>query len=416
MRGRVKTYHANILKKYVVREEEQDKSTTPCPNVIQAAVIECSDSYKSDVVDDEELLDLQYKGSKECYKDVHVNEDLSEEQKGDIAELLKNHAGVFTEVPGKTYLVEHKIPLTDGTPVRSKPYPMPYSCRTALQREVDDMLKMGIIEKAETPYSSPVVMVNKKDGSKRICIDYRKLNKISIFDGEPTAVAEDIFTEISTDRYFSTIDLSKGYWQIPVAHQDISKTGFVTPDGCYVFKRMPFGLINSAATFNRMMRRLLEGLDHVHSYIDDICIHTESWEEHIQVLRQVIDQIRQAGLTIRPSKCNVGFSKVDFLGHNVGKGVKELHPANVEKVLNAQRPVNKRAVRSFLGLTGFYRNYIPNYTTIATPLTDLTKKGPSTEVCVGKSGRTCICNVEEIFSKQASVKTTRYRQRLYPTD
>ena len=373
VKGREKTYHANLLKEYLDREHTPTNAVDT--GVIQAAIIESGESGIGDVVDDEGLLELHYRGGKESYADVCINGELSEDQQMQITSILESFSDVLTEVPGRTNLVEHKIPVTSVVPVRSRPYPIPYTCRESLQNEIDEMLKIGIIERAETPYSSPVVVVNKKDGSKRVCVDYRKLNKVSIFDGEPTAVAEDIFAKVSTDRYFSTIDLSKGYWQIPVASTDISKTGFVTPDGCYVFRRMPFGLMNSAATFNRMMRKLLNGLEHVDNYIDDICIHTKNWEDHITVFIDVMDRIRQAGLTVRPSKCNVGFSKVEFLGHYIGKGEKELHPVNVEKVLQAHRPETKKAVRSFLGLTGYYRSYIPQYATIAAPLSNLTKKG-----------------------------------------
>ena len=374
-RGKVKTYHANLLKKYTQREDVTKGTAGDPVVIIQTAIIDSSDSYDTDVVDDEELLELCYKTGKESYMDIDINESLTAAQKSQMEEMLGGYKDVFTELPGQTNLVQHKIPVTDETPVRSRPYPVPYSFREALQKEVDEMLKMGIVEKAETPYASPVVMVNKKDGMKRICIDYRKLNRVSMFDNEPTAIAEDIFSKVGADRYFSTIDLSKGYWQIPVAPEDVKKTGFITPDGCYVFKRMPFGLMNSAATFNRMMRKLLNGLQHVDNYIDDICVHTDNWVDHIKVLKHVLCRIREAGLTVRPSKCKIGFSNVEFLGHSIGQGEKELHPANVEKVLEAPRPETKKAVRSFLGLTGYYRSYIPNYATIAVPLTELTKKG-----------------------------------------
>ena len=191
---------------------------------------------------------------------------------------------------------------------------------------------MGIIKKAETPYASPVVIVKKADGSSRVCIDYRKLNKVTVFDGEPTANADDIFAKVGKDKYFTTLDMSKGYYQIEMAEEDIQKTGFVTPDGCYVFLRLPFGLVNSAATYNRMMRKLLDGLECVDAYIDDICIHTETWEKHMEVLQQVLEKIKQANLTIRPTKCKVGYSKVDFLGHHIGEGNILLHHGYVEKI------------------------------------------------------------------------------------
>lgn len=169
--------------------------------------------------------------------------------------------------------------------------------------------------------------------------------------------------------------MSKGYYQIGMAEEDIEKTGFVTHEGCYVFLRMPFGLKNSAASYNRMMRLLLHDVEGVDTYIDDICIHTETWEEHIKILDEVLSRIQNANLTVRPSKCKLGFDQVDFLGHQIGNGEIGLQESNVEKIKNAQPPTTKKEVRSFLGLTGNYRNYIPNYASIAVPLTDLTKKG-----------------------------------------
>ena len=242
------------------------------------------------------------------------------------------------------------------------------------------MEKLGIIRKADSPYASPVVIVRKPDGSNRICIDYRKLNKVTVFDGEPTANADDIFAKVGKDKYYSTLDMTKGYYQIKMAEEDIMKTGFVTPDGCYVFQRMPFGLVNSAATYNRMMRKMINDLKCADSYIDDIIVHTETWEEHMDILEEFFKRIKSANLTVRPTKCKFGYTKVDFLGHHVGEGEIGLHENNVEKIKAAKPPQTKKEVRSFLGLTGYYRNYIPNYATIAAPLTDLTKKGSPNKV------------------------------------
>ena len=172
----------------------------------------------------------------------------------------------FTEnKTGITTLVEHRIPLTTTTPVRSRPYAIPYSFRESLKMDVEEMLDIGIIERTDSPYASPLVVVQKRDGTNSVCVDYRKLNKCSLFDPEPTPVAVDIFALLSKAKYLSTLDLSKGYWQIPVAVEDIPKIGFVTPDGIYAFKLMPFGLlINPAATFNRMMRNLLCEMEKSH--------------------------------------------------------------------------------------------------------------------------------------------------------
>ena len=173
----------------------------------------------------------------------------------------------------------------------------------------------------------------------------------------------------------TTIDLAKGYWQIPVAKDDVLKTAFVTHEGSYEFLRMPFGMINSSATFVRAMRKLLQGLDNVEMYIDDIIVHTFDWNMHICVLDCPFRKFREAGMTIRPSKCLIGARKVNFLGHQVGEGVIGLHEENVLKIKTAPQPRTKNEVRSFLGLTGYYRDYIPNYAVIAAPLSDLNRKG-----------------------------------------
>lgn len=380
--GKSKVYHTNMLKKYTKRDE---KATMNVIEVVSAALLEASDSTADDVVDDEELLELNYVKGKETYQDVKIAETLDEQKKQDVLSKIEGYEDIFTEKPGKTSLEEHHITLTSTTPVRTRPYAIPYNCRESLKKDIKEMEKMGIIRKADSPYASPVVIVRKPDGSNRICIDYRKLNRVTVFDGEPTANADDIFAKVGKDKYFSTLDMSKGYYQIKMADEDIMKTGFVTPDGCYIFQRMPFGLVNSAATYNRMMRKMLNGLECVDSYIDDIIVHTETWEEHIKILEELFRRIKEANLTVRPTKCRFGYSKVDFLGHHLGEGEIGLQQNNVEKIKATKPPQTKKEVRSFLGLTGYYRNYIPNYATIAAPLTDLTKKGCPNKVEWGDS-------------------------------
>ena len=173
------------------------------------------------------------------------------------------------------------------------------------------------------------MIVRKPDGSNMICINYRKLNKVTVFDGEPTANADDIFVEVGKDKYYSMLDMTKRYYQTKMAEEDTMKTGFMTPDGCYVFQRMPFSLLNLAATYSRMMRKMLNDLKCADSYIDDIIIHTETWEEHMDILEELFKRIKSTNLTVRPTKCKFGYTKVDFLRHNVGEGEIGLHENNV---------------------------------------------------------------------------------------
>ena len=175
---------------------------------------------------------------------------------------------MFTDMPGDTDVIQHQIRLTDDTPIRCKPYPLLYAMREELRNEVDTMLEMGVVRPSTSPCRplSPIVMVKKKDGSNRVCVDFQKLNKITKVDPEPMTTAEDLFRRLSGNKYLSKIDLTKGYWQIPVAPEDVHKAAFVTPDGQYEFTRIPFGMVNSGATLVRGLRKILEGMPGVGSY------------------------------------------------------------------------------------------------------------------------------------------------------
>ena len=300
-------------------------------------------------------------------------------------DLARQFTNLFTEAPGTTDLVQHHIKLTSDEPFRSRPYAVPYSIRESLRKDIADMIKMGVIRESSSPYASPVVVVKKKDNTNRVCVDYRKLNKLTVFDPEPMPTAQHLFQKLSGDKFYSKIDLSKGYWQIAIPEEDIPKTAFVTPDGSYEFLKMPFGMINSAATLKRAMKKLIEDLDDVDFYWDDILVHTRTWEEHIRALRELFSRLVQAGLTIRPTKCLFGVNSVDFLGHRLEQGMIGLHQDNVEKIKDALRPSTKKQVRSFMGLAGYYRDFIPNFAAIAAPLSDLTRKGQPNKVEWGEA-------------------------------
>ncbi|GFO00800.1 LOW QUALITY PROTEIN: Zinc finger protein [Plakobranchus ocellatus] len=194
----------------------------------------------------------------------------------------------------------------------------------------------------------------------------------------------DIFQGMEKDQCFSKIDLSKGYWQIPVRKEDIPKTAFVTMDCHYEFLRMPFGMMNSGATLTRAVKKLLCGMDNVVDYIDDLLIHTETWEAHVKILRELFKRLQEANFTVRPVKCLLGSRTVDFLGHSLGRGAIGLQDENVEKVRNAPRQT-KREVRAFLGLVGYYKEFVPYFAAVSAPLSDLVRKGRPSIVNWGDS-------------------------------
>ena len=367
VKGKPKLYNVNLLKKYLERDDGDD--------VEAAAMAVIEPEIEHGAVDDEGLLELGAGQSKETVDDVSVCETLSREQKDEVHALLSEFQDICTEQPGATNLVEHVIETTTTDPIRVKPYPIPYALRQVVEDEVKKMLEAGIIERSNSPYNSPIVLVKKKDGSYRFCIDFRRLNMVTKFDSEPMPNPDDILAKLAKDKFFTKLDLSKGYWQIPVAPECRHMTAFTTPQGCFQFRKMPFGLVNSAATFNRMMRKVLEGVEHADSFVDDVLDHTETWSTHMSVLRKIFERIREAGLTIRPSKTMIGYTNLGFIGHNVGSGQVAMEADKLTKIEEAPRPKTKQQVRSFLGLAGYYRKFIPNFSTIAVPLTDLTKKG-----------------------------------------
>ena len=248
-----------------------------------------------------------------------VNPKLTTDQMNELAALLEEYADVFSHKLGNTNLVEHKISLILEDLKRLKPYPVPFSVRDTIKDEIQEMLNLGIIEHSDSPYAAPVVLVPKRYGSTWFCIDYRRLNKLTVYDPEPMNQHEDIFSKLKTDRFYSKIDLSKGYWQIGINEEDKLKTAFTTPDqGNFHFVKMQFGLFNSAATFTRMMHKLLKGLNDVDSYIDDLLVHTPTWEAHFKVLKSLLQWLRAANLTAKLKKCLFGHYQLEYVGHEVG--------------------------------------------------------------------------------------------------
>ena len=192
-------------------------------------------------------------------------------------------------------------------------------------------------------------MVKKKDGSNRVCVDFRKLNKITKVDPEPMTTAEDLFRRLSVKKYLSKIDLTKGYWQIPVTPEDVYKTVFVTPDGQYEFLQMPFGMVNSGATLVRGLKKVLKGLSGVSSYIDDIVIYSDSWEEHLRTLKELFGRLRRPRITARPVKCLLGANRMEFLGPQIGGESTENSTSN-----------HQEASEIFPGISGLLQRPHPN--------------------------------------------------------
>ena len=293
---------------------------------------------------------------------------------------------MFCDAPGRTKLAEHHIPTNSTPPLRLPPYRLPHAHREFLKKELDETLKSGIIEPATGEWSSPIVLVKKKDGSLRLCVDFRKLNKMSQTDAYPMPRVDDQIDRVGKAKFISTLDLTRGYWQVPVADEDRPKTAFATPFGLFQFNVMPFGLQGAPATFQRLMDGVIQGLgDFSAAYLDDLIVFSETFEEHFHQLRKVLQRLREVGLTAKAKKCLFGADHCVYLGHLVGGGVVRPELTKLSAVEQFPAPTTKKQVRIFLGLTGYYRRFIPHYSSIATPLTDLTRKTAPTMVVWSKT-------------------------------
>ena len=294
--------------------------------------------------------------------------------------FLSSFAAAFAgseEDVGFTKIAEHYIDVGNCRPIGQRPRRLAAAELDAVNAEMDDMIKKGVIEPSCSAWASPIVMVKKKDGSNRFCIDYRKLNDITVKDRFPLPRIDDTLDAVSQGLVFSTVDLKSGYWQLGLEKSSADRGAFVSHRGQWQFKVMPFGLTNAPATFQRMMNMLMAGLtaEVCCCFLDDVIVFSRSVEEHMWDLGRVLYRFFRANLKLKGKKCKFFQERVDCLGHVVsGKGI-ETNPDKTEQVQQCRPPKSVKEVRSFLGLTGYYRKFIKNYSILSLPLTDLTKKG-----------------------------------------
>ncbi|GFU05508.1 retrovirus-related Pol polyprotein from transposon 297 [Trichonephila clavipes] len=303
-----------------------------------------------------------------------LNKHLHDKQMDRLRELLNKYSKCFSNNPGLTNLVEHEIQLVSDQPVRTKPYRMSHRQNEILKNEINRMLKLGIIEVGESDYMSPMILVEIAGKEPRPCIDYRKLNGIIRTEYFPLPNIEERVEKVSAAKFITVFDLSKGYWQVPLSKTAQRYAAFCTSFGTYRPLRMSFGLKNAPYFFSKLMAELLNGLeDFVVPYLDDIAIFSDTWESHIKHMETVLQRIKRAKLTIKPSKCKFAQQNVKFLGHIVGQGFRTPSEIKVQAVLEFPTPRTKTQIRAFLGIAGYYQKYINLFSVIAAPLTDALK-------------------------------------------
>ncbi|KAE8972532.1 hypothetical protein PR003_g27462 [Phytophthora rubi] len=278
--------------------------------------------------------------------------------------------------PGRPDLLKFQIDTGDNPPIKQQPYRVSYAEGEIMEADIQQYMELGFVRESNSPWASPVLMIRKPDGGIRFGIDYRKLNAVTVKDCYPMPLIDDILDVLSGSKLFSTMDIASGYWNAPMHEDSIAKTVFTCKYGLFEWLVMPFGLCNAVPAFERLMETVLVDLKWriCLVFLDDCVIFSEDFPTHLVRVRQVLTRFRQAGFKLKMKKCHWERSQVAFLGHIVTPTGILPNPEKVKAVMNVQRPRDVHDIRSFLGLTSYFRRYIPGYALISTPLERLKVK------------------------------------------
>ncbi|XP_023806199.1 uncharacterized protein LOC111946697 [Oryzias latipes] len=303
---------------------------------------------------------------------------IPKEWKDRLRRKLASHSQVFSVQEWDVGLakdVEHTIRLSDPSPFRQRSRRLAPADIEDVRKHLQELLGAGIIKESRSPYASPIVIVRKKNGAIRMCIDYRLLNSRTVPDQYTTPCIEEALDSLSGSKWFSVLDLRSGYYQIAMAEEDKEKTAFICPLGFFQFERMPQGITGAPATFQRLMEKTVGDMNllEVLVYLDDLIVFGKSLEEHEERLLKVLDRLEEAGLKISLDKCQFCQPQVKYLGHIVSAQGVSPDPQKIEAVTTWPQPKDLKTLRSFLGFCGYYRRFIANYAAIVRPLTELTK-------------------------------------------
>lgn len=313
----------------------------------------------------------------------------------DIPEVFSHHDLDF----GCTDKVKHRIKLHDETPFKHRARPIHPQDVEAVRQHLRDLLEAGVIRQSESPFSSPIVVVRKKNGDIRLCVDYRKLNLQTVKDAYALPNLEESFSALTGSKWFSVLDLKSGYYQIEMDECDKAKTAFVTPIGFWEFNRMPQGVTNAPSTFQRLMEKCMGDLHlrEVLVFLDDLIVFSTSLEEHEQRLIRVLTRLREYGLKLSPEKCKFFQKSVKYLGHVVSERGVETDPDKITALKSWPVPKTLKELKSFLGFAGYYRRFIQGYAAIAKPLNNLTRGYAPTSKSKAKSSSSKFQDAKQPF-------------------
>jgi hypothetical protein len=293
--------------------------------------------------------------------------------KSDLYEVVNQYDEIFKEPKGLCPKrgIQHEIQLQQDCPLPNiGMYRMSFMENDEIKKQIQELLDRGVILQSSSPCGYPIVLVPKKDGTWRMCVDFRDLNKITVKNRYPLPIIDDLLDQLKDDKYFTKLDLRSGYHQIRIAEGDTWKTAFKTKQGLFEWMVMPFGLCNAPATFMRVMNDFLRHFldDCVIVYLDDIFIFIKSHGEHVKHVKQVLDVLRKEKLFLKMSNCEFGKTSLIYLGHIVGGCELKIDPSKVKVILEWPRPNNVTEVRFFLGAAQYWRKFIANFSSIVAPL------------------------------------------------
>jgi len=401
--GSVRHLHANYMRKFVAK--------------VQSVVIVREDETNKD------FGRICYPPSKLYGGGALPSQLMTREQVGPITgdqyvlllKLLDEFADVFVNKPGLCTLVEHRIKTTpDFKPKGFKAYKIPEVLQREVDRQIDQLLEWGFIEPSHSPMASPVVCALKKDQSIRLAVNYIYLNKFTVADAFPMPNADDVMWRICQSNYISCFDARSGYWQVPMCEEDAWLTSFITHRGLYQWKRCPFGLRNSAASFVRMIGMVLKPIaDVAEAYVDDVGVHSQGWDKHLHDLVAYLTVMREANLTLNLKKSTFAKPEVKMLGHIIGSGKHRPDPDKTAVLQELERPRTKAELRRLLGMFGYYRAYVADYAEICKPLTDLTGKEVPVDIPWNESQTQAYEQLRQAMCSPPVMMAPRWGQPFY---
>lgn len=365
-RKEVRIYHCNLMKPYVERVQVVSIALNQ-PEEVPTRIPELG---KTDgILTIAEVVEAA------------VDKTLTQNQFSDLTALIGKYQKLFSTIPGRTSLVEHDIKVRTRSYIQCKAYRFSPRQEKLLKESVDQMLELGLIERCESDFVSPMILVETPGKEPRPCVDYRELNAVTVTKVYPIPNIETCLEKVSKAKFISTIDLVRGYWQVPLTANASNLAAFMTPFGVFKPLVLSFGLKNAPYAFSRLMNLVLVGTESfVSPYLDDVAIFSDTWREHVQHLEQVFSRLQDAGLTVKAKKCKFGRGEVSYLGHVVGQGMRRPQELKVQAIKEFPLPQTKKDLMSFIGLVNYYHQYIPQFSEKASPLTDALKKTEPTKI------------------------------------